>query len=390
MIIYDSCYSILLDIITNLGGDNRKWDSVYSQTLYIAGLLGVDTQGKRYDSVYSILLDIIAAMGGDNTRYFDSVYSELKYVAELSGCEEKYYDSNYSILLDIVGGSPVYDYDGLTFEALEDGCAVAMNNYGTNATTTKPDLQYTFGDDIWKVWNGEEITLNYGEKIGFKATRISTSTANYSKFVMTGRIAASGNMMSLVDDGECTASTIPANYYFYYLFNPCPSLVNVDNLTLPATTLKANCYNRMFFGCGFEKAPEILPATALTEGCYYMMFQGCLNLKESPILPAETLVKTCYYQMFNACSSLEKITALFLTTPGTTTSTNQTRNWVSGVPSGATSGGVFVKNVKAFWGVDGVNGIPSGWQTIYKDTTDNTYWLEQSKTTQCDKYGNPI
>ena len=70
---------------------------------------------------------------------------------------------------------------------------------------------------------------------------------------MTGKIAASGNINSLLEEDEETARTI--------------SLAG-----------KNYCYNGMFQGCtSLTQAPE-LPATTLTERCYYNMFNGCSKL----------------------------------------------------------------------------------------------------------------
>lgn len=68
----------------------------------------------------------------------------------------------------------------------------------------------------------------------------------YSRFVMTGKIAASGSIMYLLkNDGYL--DTIPSDYCFYSLFVACKSLTEAPEL--PATTLAANCYTGMFWNC---------------------------------------------------------------------------------------------------------------------------------------------
>jgi hypothetical protein len=83
------------------------------------------------------------------------------------------------------------------------------------------------------------------------------------------------------------------------------------------------------------------------------MFQGCTSLVTAPELPATILANNCYSYMFKGCSKLNYIKAFFITTPGT----SYTTNWVYGV----SSTGTFVKSKDATWNVNGISGIPSGW-----------------------------
>ena len=83
------------------------------------------------------------------------------------------------------------------------------------------------------------------------------------------------------------------------------------------------------------------------------MFQGCSGLTTAPVLPATTLVANCYYQMFYGCSSLNYIKAMFTTSPG-----GQTANWLNGVAAT----GTFVKNSAATWtNPCGASTYPCGW-----------------------------
>ena len=98
---------------------------------------------------------------------------------------------------------------------------------------------------------------------------MGTSSANYNKFVMTGKIAASGNVNSLLEEDELTARTM--------------SLEGKDW-----------CYSSMFYGCtSLTQAPE-LPATTLASNCYDSMFSKCTSLTQAPELPATTLALNCY------------------------------------------------------------------------------------------------
>jgi hypothetical protein len=79
--------------------------------------------------------------------------------------------------------------------------------------------------------------------------------------INNGAIAASGNIMFLMDKTGKLRSLEGYNYCFQCLFDGCESLT---------------------------KAPE-LPATILSKGCYVNMFMLCSSLMQAPELPAITL-----------------------------------------------------------------------------------------------------
>ena len=211
--------------------------------------------------------------------------------------------------------------DYLTFTAEADGATVTLN------VSSGSNLQYNKNNSGWEDYTkGAQIDLeNEGDYVRFSG---KDTTFNYSNhFSLTGKVAASGNVMSLRldDDGkvqglnsECfqymfyncqgltTAPELPetnlANRCYYYMFYRCTSLTQAPEL--PATNLANSCYSYMFYGCtSLTKAPE-LPATELVDSCYYRMFYGCTSLTELPALPATTLAKSCYNYMFNGCSKI--------------------------------------------------------------------------------------
>lgn len=178
-----------------------------------------------------------------------------------------------------------------------------------------------------------------GDKALLKGTNPNGFTSgdwSYTQFVMTGSIAASGSVMSLVD-GVGTSVVIPSNYCFRSLFFDCSSLTqapelpatqlmeycydymfsNCTNLVnapkLPALTVVTRCYSNMFNGCSsLKNAPE-LPATGMTywdSSCYSDMFKKCTSLTVAPALPSLTLGWSCYSGMFSGCTSLVKAPAL--------------------------------------------------------------------------------
>ncbi|MBO4530832.1 MAG: leucine-rich repeat protein [Paludibacteraceae bacterium] len=217
----------------------------------------------------------------------------------------------------------------LCFTAEEAGSTISYRNVGND-----PDVQYSSDGTTWlPLKEGETIRLEKeNDKVYIKGVNpngFSKNANSYTRFVMTGTIAASGSVMSLID-GEGLVSKIPSTCCFLDLFLYCNSLTKAPELTatvlndscywsmfdnctnlkeapiLPVTDLTPYCYAKMFYKCtSITTAPE-LPATAITEGCYRNMFYQCTNLTEAPELPATRLAKKCYAHMFGLCENLEK------------------------------------------------------------------------------------
>ena len=170
-----------------------------------------------------------------------------------------------------------------------------------------PDLKYSKDGTTWEDFVVETTTVELadGEKIYLRGDNTPFAVEyGFLNFVMTGSIAASGNIMSLVDK-TCESVTIPNDACFYGLFYQCTALT---------------------------AAPE-LPATTLTNGCYGLMFSGCTALTAAPELPAEKLVYGCYYRMFNECSKLSSIKVYFTDWNSEESSTD---SWVWGVAASGT------------------------------------------------------
>ena len=198
--------------------------------------------------------------------------------------------------------------DALCFTAEEAGSTVKIN---ANGSAPAVNLQTSTDGGSWTPYTvGDTITLsNVDDKVYFKAigsnSVMGSSDSDYNWFEMTGSIAASGNVNSLLEEDEETARTLSLTekrYCYYRMFYYCSSLTQAP--ALPSTTLADRCYQEMFSNCNYlTKAPE-LPATALANSCYYRMFYGCSSLAQAPELPSTTLADECYYGMFHGCSSL--------------------------------------------------------------------------------------
>lgn len=123
----------------------------------------------------------------------------------------------------------------MKFTANTVGSTIALSNNNGNA----PDIKYSRDGINWTQWDYSAITLtNAGDYIyvkGDNSQGFSSSSSKYSRFTMSGSIAGSGNIMSLIDNGECQTLTIPCKYCFLCLFSNCSSLTSAPEL--PATTL---------------------------------------------------------------------------------------------------------------------------------------------------------
>ena len=196
----------------------------------------------------------------------------------------------------------------LCFTAEEAGSMVGMT-----ATVSAPivSLEYSTDGNTWspfEVGSSNAVTLaNIGDKMYIRATskgntRMGSSYSEYNQFVMMGKISASGNLNTLLDqNGNATLT----EWCYFNMFNGCRSLTTAPEL--PATTLANYCYANMFNGCeSLTTAPE-LPVTTLANNCYVGMFQGCTSLTSAPVLPATTLANYCYSNMFQGCSKLNTI-----------------------------------------------------------------------------------
>ena len=264
---------------------------------------------------------------------------------------------------DLPDPKPEPDKNYLCFTSTGES-TISMTQEGTPEKSAYKVIQYKINNGEWQTWDLSAITLTDGDKMYLKsddARPMSEAGYIYKYFVMTGSIAASGNIMSLLNFG-----TTLADYVFYYVFKDCKSLTSAPEL--PATTLANFCYAFMFSGCTSLTTPPTLPATTLAQRCYFAMFEnckalttapelpvttlkwycyqnmfgGCTSLTTAPTLPATTLVEGCYYFMFHNCTKLNYVKAMFIET---TSANPALANWLTGVAQY----GTFIKNAAATW-----------------------------------------
>ena len=263
----------------------------------------------------------------------------------------------------------------LTMEALQDGFTAKLS---------QSSCEYSIDGGVeWKALAAGVSTppINAGEKILFKATATPQSGYGIGTFTLSKQCNLSGNCMSMLygDDADkydhvgqsafqmlfsgakqiigVSKDFLPARVVssscYSSMFNNCANMISAPDL--PAKALAGYCYNYMFYGCTKITNPPRLAATVLANYCCYWMFGQCTSLQSAPALLAETLVNSFYNYMFYDCTNLKYIKAMFLTAPGSDTS-----SWVTNVASS----GTFVKNKNATWRGTGTSRVPKDWTVI--------------------------
>ena len=216
----------------------------------------------------------------------------------------------YTAMESNVEPAPPVTQPYLCFTAQEAGSTVSFVKEG-EVSMPVPVLYKSTDGNNWTTWDGSVITLPsvnskvyiYGNNSSFRGGQSSmiTTPTTYWHFVMSGIIAASGDITTMLDiDGVTGFSD---TYTFYKMFEGCTSLTTPPEL--PAMGLSAYCYYDMFRGCtSLTSAPE-LPATEMPRNCYQDMFYGCTSLTTPPpVLPARNTQQYSYSGMFEACTSL--------------------------------------------------------------------------------------
>ena len=240
------------------------------------------------------------------------------------------------------------------FFAREDSTVKWIQEVNSGSTVLNVQMSYSYDRSTWNSWPKDNtINLSAGACVYVKNTASVLSTQNCRvKFVMTGAIAASGDIKSLMNNQQptaddricyglfngCAALIIPPELTptsvgkrgYYEMFRNCSNLIvapemyhisSLDNISLsnmfmgttklytPPKLLKKSVsvtfapYSHMFDGSGIRVAPD-LPHTNLVKSMYASMFSNCNNLTTAPELPATVLAEQCYDNMFNSCSNL--------------------------------------------------------------------------------------
>lgn len=189
----------------------------------------------------------------------------------------------------------------LCFTALVDNSTIGKTGTYTSS------LEFSVNGSTWNVFdNSTTINLNAGEKAYFRGTntRLASSDSVCTTFVMTGSIAGSGNVMSLLYANDFdTRLSLTVGNEFRSLFINCTALTSAPEL--PATTVSGwSTYDRMFKGCTSLVAAPDLPASSLSRGCYTSMFEGCTGMLTAGTMSITSVAQDSLNSMFKGCSAL--------------------------------------------------------------------------------------
>lgn len=269
----------------------------------------------------------------------------------------------------------------LTLTATENNSSVKLKKVGTVNNT----YQYRLNDGAWTNYtltsSGIAIPLDAGDAVQWRCTNRANrfDMQNYVQFVMTGKIAASNQVTSIIDQNLSPTSIgdrQSGGYECYSLFSGCTSLTQAPELPattvnlfsydsmfygctsltqapeLPATNLEQSCYGSMFYGCTSLAQAPALPATTLVTSCYAWMFENCISLTKSPLLPATVLANYCYVRMFKGCTNLNEVRVAATDI----SASDPTSSWLENV----SSSGDFWCDSRTNW-TTGISGRPLGW-----------------------------
>ena len=192
----------------------------------------------------------------------------------------------------------------LTFTAEEAGSTLSLSWASASDVQTSTDHGTT-----WSAYaRGTTITLaNVGDSVSFKGRGfVANNSANVNHVKMTGKIAASGSVTSLIDENGGDPNVTLPNDCFAHMFQDCTSLTQAPEL--PATTLDVACYHSMFEGCTglslttTKDADHTLawsvPDTTADLNWNLNMFAGCPNV-DLGNGSKEPQMNTVYYQICN-------------------------------------------------------------------------------------------
>ena len=193
----------------------------------------------------------------------------------------------------------------LCFTANTAGSTIKLSKTWSPTAVT---LETSTDWDNWSTYTiWDTITLsNIWDKVYWRnasetTTWFSIASASYYRFLMTGSVATSWDVTSLINKNLSTQLISAHN--FDKLFYQCTSLTTTPKI--PATTLTDYCYSMMFDWCTNLVTACELPATTLTQYCYYAMFLWCSSLTQLSKLSATTILNYSYNSMFGNCPKIK-------------------------------------------------------------------------------------
>ena len=212
----------------------------------------------------------------------------------------------------------------LYFEAVNSNSTVAL----ISMLETAPNLEYSTDGTTWQEWQhttadgthtfdtltltavGDRVYLRGDNQNGLGTMQEGAEMLLYSRFVMSGKIAAGGNIMSLLD--KYTEMTEIQAFGLMMLFgditgdNPNTSLTSAAAMPAVTTIGDQGC-DSMYLGCTSLTSAAAMPAvTTIGEGGCDSMYNGCtFNMSDDgttlnfafptpPVTAGETTYSTAY------------------------------------------------------------------------------------------------
>ena len=285
----------------------------------------------------------------------------------------------FSILLTIILLSPPAAVwadapEPLTFTALTAGSKVKLNacTAGDNSNTNMKLQNYltvsTDGVNYRPIAVNTDYTLtNIGDKLyvhghlkdngtGYKGLNKAANAGYWNKFLCTGSVEISGDLVSLIDSATFV-STLPQNYCFYGAFGGSnmstatnqQAIKSAEHLRIssrPITLTQGACESLMYNNRKMTIGPDFSTAMTLSGTyCFKEAFKFCYALTSmggDGLLNATTLSNYCYNLMFRTCTCLTSVPVSF---PPSTTIGEHSCDEMFGYCSGLTNVDDLMDNV---------------------------------------------
>ena len=203
-----------------------------------------------------------------------SVSNALGYwVYEVSSQGDFFNMGNADIPIDSVDGIPsgwTQHINYLCFTANQANSTVGLSS-GT------PNIEISTDGSTWSTWDLSTITLsNIGDKVYMRGTN---NTLNGTKFALTGSIAGSGDLMTLLGYSPI-AKNIPGEC-FYETFANQTALTSAPYLSATSKTSNLNCAYTFKNCTGLTSIPKFpyIPTTVQNYSqTFEGMYMGCTGL----------------------------------------------------------------------------------------------------------------